>query len=72
MAEIKRKWVNVRGISAHTGLSEDWFNRDRVTALVGVPYVRVSRRILYDVDAVDEFLSALTVRPSEARDVGHK
>lgn len=61
----KRNWVNVRGIAAHTGLSVDFFNKDRCTKLIGVPFVKLGRAVLYDVGAVDEFLASRMVRGEE-------
>ena len=72
MSDSKKIWVNVRGISAHTGMSEDWFNRDRVTGLCGVPYSRIGRKILYNIELVNEFFLARTVRPGEARGDGRQ
>ena len=62
------KWTNTRGISQHTGLSPDWYNKDRLTRLVGVPFVKIGKRVLYNIEEVDAFLNARMVRPdSEVR-----
>lgn len=53
-------WTNVRGIAAHTGLSVDFFNKDRCTQLIGIPFTRVGKRILYHIPTVDAFLKGLT------------
>lgn len=62
-----RKWANVRDTAAHTGLSVDLLNKDRCTKLLGIPYVKLGKRILYDLNEVDGFLSERMVRPQEAR-----
>jgi hypothetical protein len=65
--EKLKKWTDTNGIAEHTGMSAQWFHRDRVTKLVGVPFVRFGRKIMYHTDIVDEFFLSRTVRPNDAR-----
>lgn len=58
-----RNWGDVRRVSQHTGLGIDFLNLDRITRRVGIPYVKVGRRCLYDLDEVDRFLASRMTRP---------
>jgi hypothetical protein len=62
-------WTDVKGIAAHTGLSVDFFNRDRCTRLIGIPYVKIGKRVLYSKKAVDaDLLSRMTETDFRVRD----
>jgi hypothetical protein len=60
-------WANVHETAKHIGLSVDSLNRDRCTKLIGIPYTKIGKRVLYDLNEVDAFLSAHMVRTEEVR-----
>lgn len=61
----KNDWTDTPGISAHFGgkLSPTFFEHDRVSRRLGIPFLKAGRRVLYHIPTVDAFFSALTVLP---------
>lgn len=57
-------WTNTTGIAKHTGLSVAFFNKDRHTRLLGVPFVKLGKMVLYNIPIVDAFLKTHLVYDS--------
>ncbi|WP_300708610.1 helix-turn-helix domain-containing protein [uncultured Desulfovibrio sp.] len=53
---ISQRWLSTREAAQYLGLSPSTLNNDRTTRLIGLPFSRMGRRILYDRLALDDFL----------------
>lgn len=52
------RWMNTKDAAAYLNISPSTLNNDRVTRLLGLPFSRVGRRILYDRRELDAYLLA--------------
>lgn len=50
------RWLSTKDAAAYLGVAVSTLNNDRVTRLLGLPFSRMGRRILYDRLALDDFL----------------
>jgi hypothetical protein len=41
----------------HVGLAESTLEKDRGTGILGIPYLKIGRAVVYDTDALDEWLA---------------
>jgi excisionase family DNA binding protein len=51
------RYLNVPEAARYLRTSKAFLDRDRLTRLHGIPFVRLGRRILYDRLALDDFLA---------------
>lgn len=61
------KFLTTLETAALFGLSRSFLEKDRVTNLHGIPYLKLGRRVLYDPDAVEKWMKAHTVNAGEAK-----
>lgn len=54
--DIDQRWLSTRQAASYLGLSPSTLNNDRITRMIGVPFSRMGRRVLYDRLALDDFL----------------
>lgn len=52
------RWMNTKEAAAYLNISPSTLNNDRVTRLLGLPFSRVGRRVLYDRRELDAYLLA--------------
>lgn len=52
------RWLSTKDAAAYLNISPSTLNNDRVTRLLGLPFSRVGRRILYDRRELDAYLLA--------------
>lgn len=66
MREIQNfeRWKNVRTAASYLGCSKSTLDRDRCTGLLGIPFTRLGKKILYDTADLDAFLESNKVRYS--------
>lgn len=53
----RNKWVREREAAKYLGLSKSFLAKDRWSKHLGIPYVRLGRTILYDLDALDLWMA---------------
>lgn len=53
---IDQRWLSTKEAAAYLGLSPSTLNNDRITRLIGLPFSRMGRRVVYDRKALDDFL----------------
>lgn len=52
------RWLSTKDAAAYLGVAVSTLNNDRVTRLLGLPFSRVGRRVLYDRRELDAYLLA--------------
>lgn len=52
------RWLSTKAAAAYLGLAVSTLNNDRVTRLLGLPFSRLGRRVLYDRLELDAYLLA--------------
>jgi len=67
---VKKKYARTKETAAYIGLSESFLNKSRLTG-DGPPHISIGSAVIYDLDAVDEWLAA-RVRRSTTRAVGDR
>lgn len=60
MTITRSGYMNEQGAADYTGLSVGWFRKHRQER-TGPPFLKVGRRILYSVMALDQYLREFTV-----------
>lgn len=53
---ISQRWLSTRQAAAYLGLSPSTLNNYRTSLLIGLPFSRMGRLIIYDRQALDDFL----------------
>lgn len=51
------KWLDSKGLEAHTGIAASTWNKKRVSG-DGPPFAKVGGRCLYDIADVEEYLQS--------------
>ncbi len=59
------KYLTTPQVVEMFGLSRSFLEKDRVTGLHGIPFIKAGRRVLYDPDAVESWMKAHTVNAGE-------
>ncbi len=54
-APIRR--LNTPQAARHLGLAPATLEKDRVTGLLGIPYLKLGRRVVYDIGDLDMWVS---------------
>ncbi len=62
------RYLTTKQAAEATGLSKEFFEKDRVTGLHRVPYLKVGRKVLYDAEALQKWMAAHAVNADEAAD----
>lgn len=57
-ANAAPRWLSTKAAAAYLGLAVSTLNNDRVTRLLGLPFSRLGRRVLYDRLELDAYLLA--------------
>ena len=52
------RWLSTKDAAAYLGVAVSTLNNDRCSRLLGLPFSRVGRRILYDRRELDAYLLA--------------
>ena len=53
-----RRWLSTKDAAAYLGVAPSTLANDRVTRLLGLPFSRMGRHILYDRRELDAYLLA--------------
>lgn len=53
-----RRWLSTKAAAAYLGVAVSTLCNDRCTRLLGLPFSRVGRRVLYDRRELDAYLLA--------------
>ena len=64
------RWLSTKAAAAYLGLAVSTLNNDRVTRLLGLPFSRMGRRVLYDRLELDAYLLARMEGGSRIRTQG--
>ncbi|MEW5772482.1 MAG: helix-turn-helix domain-containing protein [Thermodesulfobacteriota bacterium] len=56
-ASMDNRYLNTVEAAGYLRTSKAFLDKDRLTRLHGVPFVRLGRRVLYDKLALDAFLA---------------
>lgn len=51
-----QRYVRTPEAADYLGLSRATLNKDRVTGLLGIPYAKLGRAVLYDLTDLDAFM----------------
>lgn len=62
-----KRYLRTHEAAAYIGISTSVLNKDRVTQLIGIPFKRVGRTILYDKMELDTWLERQTENPAQAK-----
>lgn len=60
-----KRYLRTKEAATYIGISASVLNKDRVTKLIGIPFTRVGRTILYDREVLDAWLKAQSESSSE-------
>ncbi|MFH1914700.1 MAG: helix-turn-helix domain-containing protein [Pseudomonadota bacterium] len=50
------KYIRTDTAAEYLGVSKATLEKDRVTGLIGIPYIKLGRAVLYDPDDLDTFM----------------
>ena len=53
-----RRWLSTADAAQYLGVAASTLSNDRCSRLLGVPFVKIGRRVLYDRQELDAFLLA--------------
>lgn len=51
-----KRYLRTKEAATYLGISSSVLNKDRVTKMIGIPFTRVGRTILYDRKELDQWL----------------
>lgn len=54
---VQRRRVDAQGVAEYLGISRSFVEKDRSTRQI-IPYIRLGRKVIYDLDLVDQALAA--------------
>lgn len=57
-----KRWKDVSSAAAYLGCSKSSLDKDRISGLLGIPFTRLGKRILYDTADLDTYLESRKVR----------
>ncbi|TVM13536.1 DNA-binding protein [Oceanidesulfovibrio indonesiensis] len=67
-----KRYLRTKEAATYIGISASVLNKDRVTKLIGIPFTRVGRTILYDREVLDAWLKAQGESSSEDPATGRR
>ena len=56
--DISKRYLPTPQAAVYLGIAKSTLNKDRVTRTLGLPFIRVGRRILYDRLELDSWMSS--------------
>lgn len=59
-----KRYLRTKEAAFYLGVSRSVLNKDRVSKLIGIPFTRLGRIILYDRIELDQWLKNKSDRPS--------
>jgi excisionase family DNA binding protein len=62
-----KRYLRTKEAAAYIGISTSVLNKDRVTKLIGIPFKRIGRTILYDRKELDIWLEGQTDNAAQAK-----
>jgi len=51
-----KRYLRTKEAATYLGISSSVLNKDRVTKMIGIPFTRIGRTILYDRKELDQWL----------------
>ncbi|MDL1863370.1 excisionase [Betaproteobacteria bacterium PRO7] len=54
---LNRRRVDAQGVAEYLGLSRSFVEKDRTTRKI-LPFIRIGRKVIYDLDLIDQALAA--------------
>lgn len=53
-----KRWLTVPEAAQYLNFSKSALDKDRLTGLLGIPFTRLGKKILYDLHDLDRYLEA--------------
>jgi len=63
--EMAQRYLNTREAAKYLGISKQSLANDRCERRWGLPYLRIGRKVLYDIEELDNFLRSRRIAPGE-------
>ncbi|MEW5880135.1 MAG: excisionase [Pseudomonadota bacterium] len=54
---MHRRRVDAQGVADYLGMSRSFVEKDRTTRKI-LPFIRIGRKVIYDLDLIDQALTA--------------
>jgi hypothetical protein len=54
----ERRRLRTEGAADYLGVATSTLEKDRITGILGVPFIKVGRTVVYDTADLDEYLAA--------------
>ena len=56
--ETRKRYLSTSEAASYIGMSKPFLDKDRCTRQQAIPFIKISRRIVYDREALDRWLAA--------------
>lgn len=59
---LLQRWLDPNAAAKHMNCSKSLLDKDRISGLLGIPFSRIGRKIVYDRQELDDYLERRKVR----------